>query len=330
MSEENLLKQLGAETAPTPSELDAVRRGLARRISDGEVSVALLRHLPDVRPEELVRARAVRPRRWSPWLLAPLSFGAGMAMATALLGAWLALRPDRVVPLSGSLASTDAETVLVPAPGVSLTARGAGDIGGTSDAPRIDWTGGSLAVEVEPERGIDLVVETREARVRVVGTVFSVDRDALGTSVGVTRGKVEVTCAGGRPQLLGAGERVTCLPNTAPGLLGRANALKAANAAPADVLAAVDAGLPIAQGPYEGELRAVRAEMLLQLDRPVEAVAEARRYLALDGPRQIEVAKIGVSAAMASGGCEVALPFLQDLERHGAADPDLLLDCEGR
>jgi hypothetical protein len=96
--------------------------------------------------------------------------------------------------------------------------------------PRLEWEQGTLKVEVEPERGIDLAVHTREAEVRVVGTRFSVTRDALGTGVVVTHGHVAVLCADGEKALLGAGEARVCPPTHAAGLLGRANALAAAEA----------------------------------------------------------------------------------------------------
>jgi hypothetical protein len=128
--------------------------------------------------------------------------------------------------------------------------------------------------------------------------------------------------------LVEPGDQVTCLPTTAPGLLARADALAARGAGPAEILAAVDAGIPIAAEPFLGELRARRAQVLLQAGRPAEALDEARAYLKVGGPRRVEVLKLAASAAAATGGCEAALPWLQDLEELGEADPDALLGCE--
>ena len=46
-------------------------------------------------------------------------------------------------------------------------------------------------MEVTPDRGVRLELTTEEAVVRVVGTVFEVDRGPFGTAVAVDHGTVE-------------------------------------------------------------------------------------------------------------------------------------------
>lgn len=330
-----LLAALARETEARDDEVMALRRTLARRTTDARVSRALLRHLPDAAPDEIeavrLGVRRARARRRSP--LVPLVLGAGAfglvaALALAVVAARLLApggpsdRPIDVALAPGEPGSTS------PSPGVALSWQGAGSVGGTEANPEIRWTQGKVGVEVEPGRGIGLTVVTREAEVRVIGTVFDVERDALGTRVDVRRGTVGVDCAAGDDHVLHAGDTVTCAPTTAPGLLGRANALKAAGAPPAEVLTAVDAGLPTATGPFAAELLALRTEMLAEVGRDADAVDAADRYLAAGGPRRIDVLRIAAGSALAVGGCARALPYLHQLEDAGEGDPDQLARCE--
>ncbi|MEQ1507774.1 MAG: FecR domain-containing protein [Myxococcota bacterium] len=334
------LAQLARETASTGDEVAAIRRGLSRRVPDGRVSRALLRHLPPVDAQELavVRARvddAVEAQRRT-WLVR-LGLAGGLgglalaATAVVAVGAWLVAAP---VDAPLALAVT-APGPIAAAPGVALVADGTGEIGGTARAPRIAWTGGRLDVEVDPGKGIALSVVTREATVEVIGTVFSVDRSALGTTVAVTRGKVHVACAAGADHTLTAGDAATCVPTTgtpaaaSSGLLGRANLLKKSGAPAAEVLTAVEAGLPLATGPFRSELLALDAEMLHAVGRSREARDAADRYLAdPGGSRRAEVLAVAAAAAIATDGCPAAMRYLSALEELGAGDPALLERCE--
>ena len=91
---------------------------------------------------------------------------------------------------------------------------------------------------------MDLVVETPEAQVRVVGTVFEVHRDTLGTEVTVDRGHVVVRCEDtGTRHELAAGGTIACLPVRAPGLVARAHTLHERGADASLVLHALDLAL---------------------------------------------------------------------------------------
>ena len=170
------------------------------------------------------------------------------------------------------------------------------------------------------------------AEVRVVGTGFTVSRDALGTHVAVLHGRVEVRCGAGEPTFLGGGETESCLPTSAAGLLGRARALQAAGAGPAAVLVAVQEGLDrtTSEGAVRDELRVMRIQLLASLGRTGEALSDARGYLDRpSAPRSVEVFRMAAQLALADGGCVAADPWLAALRAHPAAEPaDAVLGAE--
>ncbi|MFZ5481409.1 MAG: hypothetical protein ACOZNI_31905, partial [Myxococcota bacterium] len=220
--------------------------------------------------------RVPRPRRRSVpvWLLLPIVAG---------LLVWL--RPARVdLPLEA-----DAAAEVGP---VRLDWDGKGHAGGTVRDLHVAWEVGTLAVDLDPGSA-DLEVVTDEASVRVVGTVFTVTRDALGTTVAVQQGKVAVACAGQAPFTL-TGE-ASCPPTRAAGMLGRARRLLVTGAPTGEVLAAVDRGLALAEAgdPVRGELVALRIEALVGASRFDEALAAAEAYLASgETARRDEVAAL--------------------------------------
>ena len=165
-------------------------------------------------PVDLTRMRArIRSQNAAPqrrWLavLAPVA-------GIAVVGLVVTMTADPVpVPVSASFDSTGAQTVQAGS-GVSLTAQGTGVLSGTEQAPRLAWSAGSVEVSVEPGAGLDVQVSTDEAQVRVVGTVFTVDRGPLGTTVGVRRGEVAVDCVNGPQASITAGQTTTCWPTSA-------------------------------------------------------------------------------------------------------------------
>jgi hypothetical protein len=172
-------------------------------------------------------------------------------------------------------------TVATPSPGVSLRFRGSGHLSGSTDAPEIRWRSGTIEVEVEAGRGIDLAVRTREAQVQVVGTGFVVRRDVLGTSVQVLHGEVETICSDGTRGALRTDERVLCLPTDPAGLLARARALQQQGQDFEEVLSVVEQGLDSAggSGPVWSELVYLKAELLAAMERWSEARAAAWEYL---------------------------------------------------
>ncbi len=175
-----------------------------------------------------------------------------------------------------------------PSTEVSLRYRGEGVLRSTApSAPRVTWSSGTLEVDVVPDRGVDLQIETPDALVAVVGTVFDISADPTGTTVSVRRGKVRVSCVVGDTTLLTAGHTTTCAPATPAGLLAHARVVSDRAAA----LALVDRGLATARpGPVHDELLYLRVELLVALDRPHEARAAAGLYLRdPDRPRAPDV-----------------------------------------
>jgi ferric-dicitrate binding protein FerR (iron transport regulator) len=227
------------------------------------------------------------------------------------------------LPAAGSIALTQ---------DVHVASDGDGDATVAGNQVSLAWRRGVVDVDVVPHRGIDLVVTTDEATVRVVGTRFEVVRDALGTTVTVTHGRVQADCAIGGPALVGAGESRTCLPRTAIGALGRVHALRDAGAAPATLLAEVEAAAarPDAGGIVLAELGVVRVDALLALDRPDEAVAAAERTLReAPGARDADLRHIAARLHVAAGDCAAGLPHLSALAAADALGEDapLLARC---
>lgn len=272
---DDLTRQARLESEPTRREI--------REVLDGIEGVEILPHLRGVggpSVDEIRRVRvAVHERRHDKaqgsWTFAGLGLGAVAAAAAAVF----LLTPAPPVPLEMQLASAESTEVSL-SEHVQLTTLGRGKVGGTTAAPRITWDNGLVDVSVTPKQGIDLQVTTREAHVRVVGTVFAVDRTALGTEVSVTRGRVETTCVGKEPVMLEGGDRVLCLPVDAAGWLGRARALRAAGSTTEDVVDAVATGLS-SSGPeaVRGELLALRVRVLVDAGRRQDALKTAAQYL---------------------------------------------------
>ncbi len=258
-----------------------------------------------------------RPHRAALWLAPAL-------VAAALLAWWLQPQsPQLPEALRASADWAQASTQ----PGVQLQFRGEGQLANPS---LVQWHDGQLRVEVEPGQDIEFGVRTDEALVRVVGTVFSVERSALGTSVSVERGKVEVTCNDSSPVLLVADGEHLCL-RSAAAALGWALEQRQSGASPARILEVAQRGLALAPaaGPIHDELHVLRIEALNQLDRDEEALAAAEVYLAAATDlRRDEVRQIAARSALNSQGCEAALPHLDVLADQGAVVPLVLLaDC---
>lgn len=267
-------------TEPSP---DAVLRLQDRASAPGQLLRAAA---VEPRPGAIERLKQTAPRRRPlRWLrLTPIPLVAAVAFVTL----W-ALRPPP--PLSELLSATiPTERRLTEA--LRLDYEGSGAVEGVELAPHIRWEVGRLGVELEPHRGVALTVETDEGEVAVLGTAFSVTRDALGTRVAVTRGRVRVSCREAAPIELGAGDEVECLPLRAAGWLGRAQALNRAGRPLEDVREAIDRGLNLATpgDPVAGELVALRIYALLQAGLYPEALSAAEAYLASGAaPRRAEV-----------------------------------------
>lgn len=257
-------------------------------------------------PAEVARVLDRFERRRAPkW---PFFAATTMAMAAVTVAILLRPEPPILIPLAG-----DGTRVEIP-PHVVLAVDGTGEVTGHRDDLAVRWDAGTLGVEVAPEQGVRLEVVTPEATVRVIGTVFDVQRDAYGTTVVVERGAVEVACTVGTHWTLSAGGREVCPPVTAAGLLGRARALQRSNEVE-EILPTVDAALALDPAPeIEAELLILRLEMLVREERHDAALEAAGRYLATGAlPRRPEIAALAADLAWMVGGCAAAAPYFEEL-----------------
>jgi len=226
-------------------------------------------------------ARTLRRPRRTPAFALGLAGGALAAILAVVLH--VALGPVLPGPDADPLrlVSEDGWQTLAPTRHVALDYQGKGAIRGTAEAPRLEWTSGTVRAEVEPGRGIELQVRTPEATVQVIGTVFEVERGAPGTTVSVARGRVKVECDLGTSALLQRGQRHTCLPTTAAGLLGRARHLQRSGAPPAETLTAIELGLGRpGNDAVHFELRYVKVLVLAESGRRKAALRQASALLA--------------------------------------------------
>jgi hypothetical protein len=258
---------------PGEAEIQRVRRGAMERISQRR-----------------------RPPAWA-WVPAT-------AVAAAAV-AWLAW-PQGSDPQP--LASADSWSQANAQPGVQLAFHGQGQV---SSPSVVAWEQGELKVEVEPERGIEFRVETAEASIRVVGTVFAVERSTLGTSVTVERGRVEVTCQDEPTQAVTAGQAWLCLRSPAAALHWADTHKEASRV---QVLEVLDRGLARSapDDPVHDELEVLRIRTLSEDGRTQQAYEAATERLARGAPhRAREVRQIAARAALALEGCGAALPHLE-------------------
>jgi len=273
---------------------------------------------PEAEGVERVLAE-VTARRSRPAARAAVPAGL-LALAAAILLAvatWPGAGPERRFALDPG-ASTLRE-------GVSVEVDGEGTARVHGERVAVAWAVGTLAVEVEPGRSLDVRVETDEAKARVVGTGFTVARDALGTQVVVRHGRVAVGCvgtdeAGGIGEVvLEAGSERRCVPTTAAGLLGRAQALERAGAAAAEVRAAADAGVALATiANVRGELLAVRLRSFLTESDADDALAAATAYLDGGYPeRRADVLAVGIQLAVGAGDCARADAWAREAGAEG-------------
>jgi hypothetical protein len=278
-------------------------------------------HQPEDVEIQRVRRRAMervsRRRRVPGWALACV---ATAAAALALL--WLAAPTERAPQ---ALSSAGDWTRTQARPGVRLAFQGQGQVASPSV---VSWEQGELKVDVEPDRGIQFRVETAEASIRVVGTVFAVERSSLGTSVTVDRGEVEVTCQDEPAQDVIAGQAWLCLRSPAAALhWADSHPERAAE----ELLRVLDRGLARSQAtdPVHGELEVLRIQTLAASGQQKQALEAAERRLGRGADHRIqEVRQIAAKAAMATGGCAASLPHLEALASAGdGAAMVLQADC---
>ncbi|MCB9675868.1 MAG: FecR domain-containing protein [Alphaproteobacteria bacterium] len=267
------------------------------------------------------RAQPARVR----WVVPALGLGLLAAAAAIAVLPRLGDAPRTVAIDDGAAAEQWSDVV-------HLETEGRGEARGTDRDLEIAWESGTITAHVTPNTGTHLAVVTDEARVEVVGTVFSVTRDKLGVRTSVAKGRVKVECTSGESGYVTPedGER-TCLPVRPALLLARADALTDLGADSATVLDTLDRGVAAATpgSLVHGELLVRRMHARGDAGRIDEALADAGAYLgSSETPRAVEVRRYAAWTAMASRGCAVALPHLEPLEKAGNdADRVLLAEC---
>lgn len=323
MTYREVMDEVRQRTAPAPDAVARVRERLDLQLRPATAELSALPS-PDPAAVARVRARlrAPEPRR-TPWAL-PVG---GLALAAlALVVARFALAPAE--PVAVELVGVGS---LTPTADVRATHDGLGTLTATGEVLDVDWQAGRITFDVTPDRGVRLAVRTPEGVARVVGTRFTVERDALGTRVEVERGTVSVTCAGHGETRVGGGSETECLPITAAGWLARANALSDRGATPDQVLAAADTGLRLpVEGPLRSELGVARMRALLAAGRDHEALlaAEAALVDAEEG-RAGELHRAAAALALTAGDCRRALPHLSVLPDPTADEAAHLARCAG-
>ena len=342
-SPDDLLRQFARET----EALSDAKKRVADRLSmsiDPTLATDLLRSLPDpddsaiarvlAQVRESIRAgqRMTMPFRTGPLVVASAAFA---LLAVGLFVAPKLIEDSPPVMIAATLEAAQ-PALATPAPGVRLEYTGWGFVSGSQNQPRLQWGAGSLHVEVEPNQGIDLRIETPNGEIQVVGTVFDVDVDDLGTRVHVARGKVRVVCELGETTLLTAGQNTTCVRASAANVLNFAVQARTRGGTPGQVLSLASQGLTLAPeaGLVRDELRLVKFQSLLQLERRAEARAAADDYLLNpQAPRRVDVLRTTAKLAFAEGNCPAAVPYLSLLSTSGGAAADDLVPlarCLGR
>ncbi len=321
------LRRFGQDTSPSGHDVRRLQDRLAAARAAEEVVDALLRELPgpadgaDARVRARVHRSLRRPRGRPAWAL-PVAAAAASAALTLIV-----LRlADRPPALDVALAADAA----LPA-GLALGIEGEGHLVGTATAPRIRWRRGTLRVEVDPAAGLAVAVDTPEAEIAVVGTVFTVRRGPLGTTVAVERGGVAVRCrAEERGRRLDALTEATCPPTTPAGLLARARALQGAGDA-AGAAGAAAAGLAMAPGEaVRIELALCRVEALGAAGPRDVALAAASSLVSEGaGHRRTDALRVALGIAGPGAPCSEVRPWLEELLQRDPAVDELgrLADC---
>jgi ferric-dicitrate binding protein FerR (iron transport regulator) len=317
-------------TEPTDEALGRVRRGVMGQVTTAASSHALLRYLrTSAQGVERVQqgalaqleAQAARERaHYRRRLLVPATLA--LIAAGLLLALVHQLQEPVPQPVALVVLDSDIWTERQLTPGVHARYQGQGSMYADSQTV-LTWRDGTLELMVEPDQGQRVSVRTAEAEVRVVGTMLAVRRDALGTHVEVSHGRVEVQCSGAALGVLEGGQSELCLPVTGAGMLGRAQALEQQGASSEAILAAVDAGLQMAEGPVRSELLAFRIQHLLEMGKQAAALQHIEAYLA-EGTtlRRTQMLRAGARLAQAAGRCRIALQYLREIPDNEALPDD--------
>ena len=161
--------------------------------------------------------------------------------------------------------------------GVHLEHEGLGWVAEDADGVRVTWSRGVLSASVSPHgRRTTIDVSGRSLVVHPGGTL-TLEPLLLGAKVDA-QGPVYASCGSdGQVQVQGA---TVCLPEPAE-LLTEVVRLRQQGAEPTALLAMIDAVLPEAEpGPARVELLALQVSLLLEIDRPADALTAIDAYLA--------------------------------------------------
>lgn len=232
---------------------------------------------------------------------APLSTGpSATARAAGVAGS---TRAPAVATAAASLPATPPTSSALTAPGPAAAPTVAAPLALPPAEPRLDpptpftregrravlrWEVGTLHAGLDATDDTTLLLRTREGEVELSRGEVALRRDRLGTRLEVVEGAATLRCEGAAPRRLGPGQAADCLPTRALGWLGRAEALREADAPVSEVLAALRAGQAVADEAALSELIAMEVDVLREAGRPAEARAAAARYPA-DGPRAAEL-----------------------------------------
>ncbi len=197
----------------------------------------------------------------------------------------LAVAPTPIPLPVRSIESSDPATVHRLLPDLAVQLDGQLELAGSSSQPALALEG-SATFDVTPGVYDQVLVESSAARVRVLGTRFSLEEQPQGTVASVERGRVALHCTTGEQRDLTAGQSHTCPTPSAAGLLLHARALQQQGAPLADVLAAAEQGLgyPARMPALHDALEFIRIQCLVELDRDAEAAEAIRAYLASQSP----------------------------------------------
>ncbi|HCH61669.1 MAG: hypothetical protein CL927_07165 [Deltaproteobacteria bacterium] len=224
--------------------------------------------------------RAAHGRRGLPWRRYAPGAVVFAAAAVTLLAVGLNPTPAPVAAASGAHALAGVSQ-LQPLEEVVLDYGGQGAAAWDGKVVRIDWEEGALTSSVMPEQGIDLSVHTREGVVSVIGTEFTVTRDADGSHVLVDHGVVSVDCEASGQVTLRAGESHTCAPVSAGQWLYKIDRLFAANGDSERIRTSIRRGVHYSAtgDPLRGELLARQVQLQLRDGDRFAAAETARQYL---------------------------------------------------
>ncbi|MFH1467759.1 MAG: FecR family protein [Pseudomonadota bacterium] len=206
-----------------------------------------------------------------------LAMAGGAALAAGLV-AWALSHSGPPAPVA---LSSPEQATIQPVTGLRLSHEGEGSMAFEEDQLVIDWVRGRLGVDLDPGARRHLEVHSPEARIEVLGTAFTVERDGLGTSLTMARGTVATWCHEQPGPTLSAGATWRCFRSGASAL-HEARTLQGQGAEPAAVRAVVEQGLAIPDTPpgTRDELAVLRIALLSDGGEAGAALEAARAYLA--------------------------------------------------